>query len=116
MKPVVLAMLLTGCVVGVAPALVPDRPVDVAADALYVRGTAVIRDAYCGGAVMTPEAKALLSRPAANLSLRLQPGRQMRDRQLRQEGGAHPEPPEDVDGIAATAATGTGGTGSVLPV
>ena len=70
-------MLLCGCVsAGTPPPVAPVRPSNVADDAQFVRGKAVIRDAHCAKEKVTPESDAKLRRPAANLTLKLYVGRE----------------------------------------
>lgn len=69
------ALLCCSCA-ATGSAIVPTRPSSVGADALFVHGKALIRDAHCGGSATTPEASAKLRRPAADLTLRLHVGRQ----------------------------------------
>ncbi|GEM_PF-3372308 len=69
-------LLVCGCVTAAPPPLAPVKPSNVAEDAQFVRGKAIIRDAHCAKEKVTPRSDAKLRRPAANVTLRLYVGRE----------------------------------------
>lgn len=71
---------LAGCRTGTiprstSPARAPQRTASIAPPSMPpVRGVAMIHNAHCGGAMLTPEQQARLSRPAARVAFVVLPG------------------------------------------